>query len=58
MRRKNTQNNTKTQNAQNRKQNIQNRKTNIQLVITKSKRHKANNNETTYYTVNCITVNE
>jgi hypothetical protein len=51
MRRKNTQNNTKTQNAQNRKKNIQNRKTNIKLVITKSKRHEASNNETTYYTV-------
>jgi len=33
MERNNTQNNTKTQNAQNRKQNIKNKKTNIKRII-------------------------
>jgi hypothetical protein len=61
MRRNNTQNNTKTENTQNRKQNIQNKKTNIKRItkkhetsnwnITKSKTHKTNKNQTTSYTI-------
>ena len=52
--------NTKTQNTQNRKQNIQKNKANIKQIIkhktsnwstTKSNRHKANNSQTTSYTV-------
>ena len=59
LRRNNTQKNTKTQNPQNRKQNIQNKKVNVKRMIkqkpstqniTKNKRRKENNSDTTFYT--------